>query len=205
MSRSVPLLLCALLLSACGADEAETATTSGDESESRVYPPLRIVDAHPGPYVRTVRGGCTSGPDSCESRGDCEALPVDCGPADERMRISAIWSSSDDLDLYVSDRAGDTLSFLRPNGFSGGMRIVPPGRSCLPQTQTGSEVAAYTGPNVLTGVYTITLEHFGSCMSGLGTVDVDVTVSAGGRHLASYRATLAPHDRIEILSMDTAE
>ena len=132
-------------------------------------------------------------------------MPVDCGDAEERMRITARWSSSDDVDLYVTDRAGDTLSFLRPDGFSGGRWIVSPGRSCLPQTRDGTEIAAYTGPNVLTGVYSVVLEHFGSCMSGLGTVDVDLTVSAAGRHLASYRATLAPHDRIEVLSMNTTD
>jgi len=194
-----------LTLGACGDDDEVTAETSGDEEEQENVGPLQLLSANVGPFVREIRGGCTEGEDSCESRGDCEAAPVDCGEEPERLRITAHWATSDDVDLYVTDRNGDTLSFLRPRGMSGGRMIVPPGRTCLPDRMIGDEIAAYTGGDVLIGAYRVVLQHFGSCMSGSGTVDVDLTISAAGRHLRSFRATLAPRDRIEVLTLDVGE
>lgn len=194
-----------LLAAACGSDDDLTSDTSGDEVAAEDLTPFRILRASPGPFVRPVRGGCTVGEDSCERRGDCEAVPVDCGPSTDRLRITAHWATSDDVDLYVTDKNGDTLSFLRPTTYSGGEMLRSPGRTCVPSREVGEEIATYSGPAVLDGAYRVVLQHFGSCMSGLGTVDVDVTLSAGGRHLQSFRATLAPRDRIEVLSLDVGE
>jgi hypothetical protein len=198
-------VLAATLAGGCGPDDEVIAdATSGDEAAAHDAP-LRLAGVAPGPNVREVRGGCVAGPDSCESRGDCEAAPIDCGGPDDRFRITAHWASSDDVDLYVTDRLGDTLSFLRPTSLTGGRMIMAEGRSCLPGSELGQEAASWTGGEVALGSYVVTVQHFGSCMSGLGAVDVDVTMSAGGRHLATYRVEVAPQDRLDVLTLDVAE
>lgn len=204
LRSAIGWVVLALVGSACGSDDELTEGTSGDEAAAVDVAPFQLARAIPGPYVRTIRGGCTTGPDSCDARGDCEAAPVDCGPETDRLRITAHWATSDDVDLYVTDKNGDTLSFLRPTTYSGGSMLRLPGRTCVPSRDVGEEIATYSGPDALDGAYRVVLQHFGSCMSGLGTVDVDVTVSAGARHLQSFRATLAPRDRIEVLVLQVA-
>lgn len=201
MRRTAALLFLCL---GCGSsDEAAVDATSGGEQASFTLAALRITGVDIGPLVQEIRGGCIEGADSCETRGDCEAAPVDCGPSDERLRITAKWSSSDDVDLTVVEPGGDSLSFLRPVGASGGRMILPSGRTCVPGNPSGTEIATWSGPETAVGVYTVQLHHFGSCMSGRGTIDVDVTLSAAGRHLGSYRVSLAPTERSEALSVHT--
>lgn len=201
MRRLLPALV---VLCACGdADEPENTVTVGDELAAEVVLPLRVAGVDVGPFVEEIRGGCTSGPDACDVRGDCVAAAVDCGPEDERLRVTARWSSSDDVDLAIVEPRGDTLSFLRPTGLSGGRMILDPGRSCVPDRPAPPEIATWTGREAAVGDYTVVLTHFGSCMSGLGTTDVDVTLSAGGRHVATYRVSLAPTERSEALVLHT--
>lgn len=202
MIRRLPLL--ALFALGCGrTGGAEADATSGAEQAEVTLGALDVTDVQTGPFVREIRGGCTQGEDACSVRGDCEAAPVDCGPPDERLRITAVWSSSDDIDLSIVEPSLDELGFLRPTGASGGRMILPAGRTCVPGATSGLEIATFIGPLVQTGIYRVELRHFGSCMSGRGTVDVDLTLSAGGHHLGSYRVSLAPTERSEALTVHT--
>lgn len=198
------LALVLLLCAGCGStDEVDVASTSGGEQASAALGALDVTDVVTGPFVQEIQGGCTAGEDACSVRGNCEAAPVDCGPADERLRVTAVWSSSDDVDLSVVEPNGDTLGFLRPVGASGGRMILPSGRSCVPGNSSGLEIATWTGPDVGIGDYVVVLHHFGGCMSGRGTIDVDLTLSAGGHHLGSYRVSLAPTERSYSLTVHT--
>lgn len=196
-------LLLGLALTGCADDVVIEDDSSGAEEEL-TRAPFHLSGATPLLGSRIVRGGCTDGPDACTTRGDCEAVPVHCDPSD-RMRISLRWSSSDDIDLYVEDPRGDVLSFLATSSPAGGRFEQPAGRSCLPGRTGGEETIAYEGPRVATGTYRVMLHHYGSCMSGLGTVDVDITLSAGDRHLATYRATIAPTQRDAFVLFEMAE
>lgn len=208
MRPALPFALVIALSLAAGChhdDEHDEDTTSGDEAEQGSTAPLHLAGVVPGPFVTAVQGGCTSGPDACAGAVECVAAPVDCGGDSDRIRITAHWSSSDDVDLYVTDRLGDTLSFMRPTNLTGGRMILAEGRTCLPSNTLGEEAATFTGPHVTLGRYVVVLQHFGSCMSGLGQVDVDITLSAGGRYLGAYRVSIAPQDRSEVLNLDVAE
>ena len=120
LSVFVASLAMGACLASCNSDDTVVSdATSGDEAAAANTGPLRLAGVVPGPYVRLVRGGCLEGPDSCETRGDCEAAAIDCGGADDRIRITAHWPSSD-TSICIERSAGRHDELSRPTSLTGG-------------------------------------------------------------------------------------
>lgn len=88
--------------------------------------------------------------------------------ADGSPRFNLTWSGSADLDLYVTDPAGDTISYINTASASGGMLDVDCTGNC-PGGNSENITWASGGPS---GTYTFYVNYY----SGSGTVPFNILV-----------------------------
>ncbi|WP_378177180.1 YfaP family protein [Aquimarina sp. SS2-1] len=116
----------------------------------------------------------------------CQGLvdPADCGGLqgqDGSPRFNLTWSGSADLDLYVRDPSGETLSFSNPQSSSGGALDVDCTGNCA---GGNSENITWTngGPS---GTY----QFYVNIYSGNST-SYTITVRDNGRTVNTYNGTI---------------
>ncbi len=206
-ARLAVVAAAALALSACGGNaDARRAARSGADVED----PGEAVTAPP-PVAGAVRthGDVTIVPAECGegSDDDCDGLDDDCdGAIDEGcglasgvVQVTAAWGTGADVDLYVEEPLGDTLSFQRGRSSVGG-RVDRVGRgACVPRGEpTRVESLVWEGDAVLRGTYRVSLHYWGECQSLAGPTEVTVSVAVAGHVVTSVRYVLSPNELLEV-------
>ena len=136
---------------------------------------------------------------------DCDdGIDEGCGVSAGRLQITAFWTSGADIDLYVVDPRGETLSFQRPTSVGGGeLERASRGR-CEGRAVEAASIESVRWPERTVpspGTYEVYLHYWGECLSGAGAAEVIVSVSAG-RPVGSWSIGLVPNDRTRVLTFE---
>ena len=152
------------------------------------------------PGVTSENGACVPAPsDPCNARDDdCDGrIDEGCGWDSGPVQITLAWDSGADLDLYVTEPSGFTISYLDRTSPSGGTLDHDARGACIPGGQAIENVHWTAAPP--TGAYRVDVHYWGDC-GVAGSTPAHVTVAVGGQVIGTYdlqlelgqrRATLA--------------
>ena len=198
------------LLAACGGRQDDALTTVPDSSDEGAAPEAPVELAAPP----TVAEGATSVPAACadDAAEACNALDDDCdGAIDEGcgyetgpVQITVAWNSDADLDLYVVDPRGETVSFQRREGASGArMDRVARGACAEDDGAPVSRVEnVYWSQRPPPGAYRVELHYLFECDTEAGPTTATVSVAVGGRTVGAYNLTLTPTGREAVVRFE---
>lgn len=205
------IVLGIVLVLACAADDerrTNVSTTTGDEAEER---PARGPEGPPvlAEGVTQIEVACEEGAaEPCNALDDdCDGVideDESCGAATGPLQITAAWNTGADLDVYLTDPDGETVSFQRREGASGSHLDRSARGSCGPSTQPRVENVVYAR-RPPAGEYTLELHYLFECEANAGMATATVSISAAGELVGSYNATLSPNDHVEILRFTLPE
>lgn len=195
------LVPCVVLGAGCGGGARE----STPQTTAQIAMPRAI--AHLEPEVAPLPPGVSAsnaGPCTPASSDACNALDDDCdGRIDEGcgwesgpIQVTLAWSSGADLDLYVTDPSGFTISYLDRDAPSGGHLDHDARGACIPGGQNIENVHWTSSPGG--GDYHVVVHYWGDCGVADST-DALVTVSVSGRIVGTYALTIERGQRRHIV------
>lgn len=95
------------------------------------------------------------------------------------IQVTLRWTTSDDLDLSVTDPNGEVVSFFTPTIGSGGQLDVDANAGCFEQTSSPIENVFWPVSQAPEGNYTVTVNLFQSC-TGDESVSFNLTLLVQG-------------------------
>ncbi len=175
-------------------------------------PPTATVQVTaPQPQVATgvsvVTTSCTQGaPEVCNGLDDdCDGqIDEGCGYSSGNIQITLAWNTGADLDLYVTDPAGETISYSHTHSASGGTLDHDARGQCRPNDQNNHIENTYWNAqqHPPSGTYQVAVHYWGECNSNAGPTTATLSISVGGRVIGAYNYTLAPSQRVTIASFN---
>jgi len=128
--------------------------------------------------------------DICDARdNDCDGrIDEGCGWESGPVQITLAWDSGADLDLYVTEPSGFTISYLDRSSPSGGELDHDARGACIPGG-AAIENVHWTGMSAPAGNYRIDVHYWGDC-GVAGSTPARVTVAVGGHVLGTYDLVL---------------
>ncbi|MCS6798328.1 MAG: hypothetical protein NZ898_07335 [Myxococcota bacterium] len=154
--------------------------------------------------VQVVQATCTQGgAEQCNGLDDnCNGqIDEGCGYASGAIQITLAWGSGADLDLYVTDPNGETLSYMNRQVSSGGYLDHDARGNCNPsQANNRIENVYWNSPQPPRGTYRVEVHYWGECNSGAGVTPLTLSVAVGGRVIGAYTFGIAPQQRIPVVT-----
>jgi hypothetical protein len=114
------------------------------------------------------------------------------------LQITLGWNTPADLDLYVDDPTGTTISYSNTQSPSGGF-LDRDARGACTDSQTGENVFWSGTPPA--GHYAIRVNYYSPCESAGPTTFV-LSVSYAGQIVGAYQFTISPEETVEVASFD---
>lgn len=152
--------------------------------------------------VQVVEATCTQGArEQCNGLDDnCNGqIDEGCGYSSGNIQITLAWNSGADLDMYVTDPAGETLSYSHQQSASGGHLDHDARGQCNASQQNNRiENVYWNTPNPPSGTYQVELHYWGECNSGAGPTTATLSIAVGGQIIGAYQYTLAPNQRVTV-------
>ncbi|MBX7193300.1 MAG: hypothetical protein K1X94_14695 [Sandaracinaceae bacterium] len=149
--------------------------------------------------VSTVGVQCVQGSaEQCNGLDDnCNgAIDEGCGWQSGAIQITLAWQTGADIDLYVTDPSGFTISYQDRQSPTGGVLDHDARGACVPGSDTIENVYWNT-PQPPSGQYMIELHYWGDC-GVAGVTPAQVSISVGGRVVGTYNVTLSPGQRLPV-------
>ena len=204
---SIPVSLALLLLvPGCAWRARTTVETTPIQASVQLTRPeggvvLEAQAVAPPPGVSLSQVTCS--PDAVEQCNglddDCDGQIDDgCGWESGAIQVTIHWQTGADVDLYVRDPFGEVVSYQRRQVSSGGVLDHDARGACVPGGDTIENVYWAT-PAPPRGEYVVELHYWGECGVAAET-PVRVSVSVGGRVIGVYDVTLAPRQRLPVVS-----
>jgi tRNA (guanosine-2'-O-)-methyltransferase len=134
---------------------------------------------------------CNGLDDNCDGRID-----EGCGWQSGAIQITLAWQTGADIDLYVTDPSGFTISYQDRQSPTGGILDHDARGACVRGGDTIENVYWNT-PQPPRGQYMIELHYWGDC-GVAGVTPAQVSISVGGRVVGVYNVTLSPGQRIPV-------
>jgi tRNA (guanosine-2'-O-)-methyltransferase len=134
---------------------------------------------------------CNGLDDNCDGRID-----EGCGYQSGAIQITLAWQTGADIDLYVTDPSGFTISYQDRQSPTGGVLDHDARGACVSGSDTIENVYWNT-PAPPRGQYLIELHYWGDC-GVAGATPAQVSFSVGGRVVGVYNVTLAPGQRVPV-------
>ncbi len=107
------------------------------------------------------------------------------------VQVTLRWDNSADLDLHVTDPAGEEIYFAVPSSTSGGRLDVDANATC--EGDPPVENIFWPTGEAPTGTYSVAVEHYSACDS-TGPANYVVTILVNGQEVNSVSGTLADGD-----------
>lgn len=204
MRHVVPLLLLSLAVAAsgCRVRSRTTYETTPVHARVEVTPPagaITVQAAPPPAGVTVIQQSCVPGAvEQCNGLDDnCDgAIDEGCGWESGQIQITLAWQTGADIDLYVTDPYGETLSYQHTQSGSGGILDHDARGACVGGSDTIENVY-WTQPQPPRGQYQVELHYWGSC-GVAGPTPATVSISVGGRVIGVYNVTLYENQRIPV-------
>lgn len=118
-----------------------------------------------------------------------------CGYSSGNIQITLAWATGADLDLYVSDPAGYTLSYQNRQSPTGGFLDQDARGACnRRQANNTVENVYWNTPNPPSGQYQVEVHYWGNC-GVAGTTQATLSIAVGGQVIGAYNVVLQPRER----------
>ena len=171
------------------------ATVTVQASSPQVASGVTVVEASRTQGAQEV---CNGLDDNCNGQID-----EGCGYQSGNIQITLAWNSGADLDLYVRDPGGETLSYSHTRASSGGHLDQDARGQCNPnQANNTIENVYWDQQNPPNGVYNVQVHYWAgsSCSTSSGPTNMTLSIAVGGQILGSYSYVINPDQRIDIAS-----
>lgn len=158
----------------------QTIDRAVDEIAADLAP--QFVDANRAQLEELVRAP--------EGEASPVSLPENLGTGD--VQVTLLWDSDADLDLYVTDPAGDTVYHGNGQVPSGGVLDRDANRSCTPSEESVENVFWPRG-GAPGGLYSVEVHFFMECLDRPPTT-MTLLIQVGGRVVDRVTTALEPGD-----------
>jgi hypothetical protein len=152
--------------------------------------------------VTVIEASCTQGAQEvCNGLDDnCNGqIDEGCGYSSGNIQITLAWNSGADIDMYVTDPGGETISYSHTQSASGGNLDHDARGNCRQgQPNNTIENVFWNSPQPPSGSYQVALHYWGECNSNAGPTNTTLSISVGGRVIGAYNYTLAPNQRVTV-------
>jgi len=152
--------------------------------------------------VTVVQTSCQQGAQEvCNGLDDnCNGqIDEGCGYSSGNIQITLAWATGADMDLYVTDPAGETLSYQHRQVASGGTLDQDARGQCnRNQANNTIENVYWNTPTPPPGNYRVVVHYWGECNSGAGPTQVTLSIAVGGQIIGAYNYVLAPEQRADV-------
>lgn len=140
---------------------------------------------------------CNGLDDNCNGQID-----EGCGYQSGNIQITLAWNTGADLDMYVTDPNGETISYSETTSSSGGVLDQDARGACNPnQPNNNIENVFWQQDNPPQGVYSVEVNYWdGGCSTQNGTTQLTLSVAVGGQVIGAYNYTINPSQRIQVIS-----
>jgi uncharacterized protein YfaP (DUF2135 family) len=108
------------------------------------------------------------------------------------IQITLWWQTGADIDMYVTDPTGETISYSHRNASSGG-QLDRDARGACTNNET-TENVYWNSPNPPSGAYRVEAHYYSEC-NGAGPTPIVMSISVGGAIVGAYQYTLRPNER----------
>ena len=170
-----------------------SATVTVQASQPQVASGVTVVEAS---CVQGAQEVCNGLDDNCNGEID-----EGCGYSSGNIQITLAWNTGADLDLYVTDPQGQTLSYSATTNSSGG-HLDHDARGMCNQGQANNTIenVYWNQPNPPPGIYAVRVHYWAgaSCSTSAGTTNLTLSIAVGGRVIGAYTYAINPDQRIEI-------
>lgn len=191
-----------LIGSGCGARarvRAAPAVVQVEAPPPSASATISVQAAPPQAGVTVVQVQCVPGAqEQCNGLDDnCDGrIDEGCGWQSGQIQITLAWGTGADIDLYVTDPYGETVSYQHTQSSSGGVLDRDARGACLPGGYTIENVF-WSTPQPPSGTYQVELHYYGSC-NAAGPTPTQVSISVGGQVIGVYNVTLYEQQRIPV-------
>ncbi len=182
-----------------------------------VTPPSRVVVRAPQPQpspqgsvtmrvgTPVVSAGVTVMTNTCHPGAAevCNGLDDNCnGVIDEgcgyesgNIQVTLAWSTGADLDMYVTDPFGHTISYQNRRSPSGGVLDQDARGACNPSQRNNTiENVFWNSPQPPSGQYRVEVHYWGDC-GAAGVTQATLSIAVGGQIIGAYNVALRPRER----------
>ncbi|MCA9606057.1 MAG: hypothetical protein KC619_10710 [Myxococcales bacterium] len=118
-----------------------------------------------------------------------------CGFSSGNIQITLAWTTGADLDLYVTDPTGYTISYSRTRSPSGGVLDHDARGACV-RAQAGATIenVYWDAPRPPQGTYRVEVHNYSGCQVSNVTQGT-LSISVGGQIIGAYNVVLQPGER----------
>jgi len=153
----------------------------------------------PAQGVTVVEASCVQGAqETCNGLDDnCNGqIDEGCGYSSGNIQITLAWNTGADLDMYVTDPQGETISYSHTRTQSGGHLDHDARGSCNPnQANNNIENVYWDQQNPPQGVYRVEVDYWSGsgCSTNSGPTMLTLSVAVGGQIIGAYNYQLNPN------------
>jgi uncharacterized protein YfaP (DUF2135 family) len=116
------------------------------------------------------------------------------------VQVTLIWNSYNDLDLYVTDPAGDTIFWLQPTSPSGGQLDVDANYNCIrDMTANPVENIFWLAAHAPQGDYAVGVKYYQNCPPAPMSESYTVRVLVDG-NVQEFTGTVSTIGQIDLVT-----
>ena len=198
------------LLVACGTANPDTNTgeeamsQGGEQEEAPLRPPARppvLAEGTTAADAVCERGAsevCNAIDDDCDHRID----EGNCGYQSGPIQITVAWNSGADIDLYVLEPGGETVSAQQRRSETGA-HLDHDGRGNCTEGQQHRRVENLRWEGrPPAGEYTVELHYLFECETNAGPTTATTSLTVAEQRIGTYNYTLTPNERVRVLKFE---
>lgn len=148
--------------------------------------------------VSVVDNYCNPGAaEQCNGLDDnCDGvIDEGCGYNTGNIQITLAWATGADLDMYVTDPSGYTISYQNTRSPTGG-HLDHDARGACNRRQANNTIenVYWDSPNPPSGQYQVEVHYWGNC-GVAGPTQATMSIAVGGQVIGAYNVVLQPRER----------
>ena len=170
--------------------------------------PSGSVSVQVGPMqagVTVVDNYCNAGAaEQCNGLDDnCNGvIDEGCGYNTGNIQITLAWATGADLDMYVTDPSGYTISYQNTRSPTGG-HLDHDARGACNRRQANNTIenVYWDSPQPPSGRYQVEVHYWGDC-GAAGATQATLSIAVGGQIIGAYNVVLQPRERQAVAVFD---